>query len=161
MIDYHTFCQIKDLHEHQRLSAAQIAATLSLDPRTVAYWLRQERFRPRQTSPKASKLDPFKPLINEMLEKYPYSAAQVLQRLREQGFDGGYSIVKAYVRKVRPKRQPAFLKLAFAPGECAQIDWGLCRARHSPQSIWHCTPGSDSKRMKAALVWARGRTRLR
>jgi transposase len=59
-----------------------------------------------------------------MLEKYPYSAAQVFQRLREQGFDGGYSIVKAYVRTMRPKRQPAFLKLAFAPGECAQADWG-------------------------------------
>jgi transposase/DUF971 family protein len=47
-----------------------------------------------------------------------------LQRLREQGFDGGYSIVKAYVHTIRPKRQPAFLKLAFAPGECAQVDWG-------------------------------------
>jgi Integrase core domain len=28
------------------------------------------------------------------------------------------------VRRVRPTRQPAFLKLAFAPGECAQVDWG-------------------------------------
>jgi transposase len=59
-----------------------------------------------------------------MLEKYPYSAAQVWQRLREQGFEGGYSLVKAYVRTVRPRRQPAVLKLAFAPGECAQVDWG-------------------------------------
>lgn len=59
-----------------------------------------------------------------MLEKYPYSAAQVWQRLREQGFEGGYSMVKAYVGMVRPKPQPAFLKLAFAPGECAQVDWG-------------------------------------
>jgi transposase len=132
MIDYHAFCQIKELHDHQGLSAAQIANAMAIDPRTVAYWLRQDRYRPRQATPKASKLDPFKPRIHEMLEKYPYSAAQVLQRLREQGFDGGYSIVKAYVHKVRPRRQPAFLKLAFAPGECAQVDWGLCRARHRP-----------------------------
>ena len=55
---------------------------------------------------------------------YPYSAAQVLQRLREQGFTGGYSTVKAYVRPVRPRPKPAFLTLAFAPGECAQADWG-------------------------------------
>ena len=48
----------------------------------------------------------------------------MFQRLHEQGFDGGYSIVKAYVRTVRPKRQPTFLTLAFAPGECAQADWG-------------------------------------
>jgi transposase len=124
MIDYHRFCQIKDLHEHQGLTTAQIAHALALDPRTVAYWLRQERFRPRTSTPRASKLAPFKPQIVQMLDKYPYSAAQVFQRLREQGFAGGYSIVKAYVSTVRPKRQPAFLKLAFAPGECAQVDWG-------------------------------------
>jgi transposase len=124
MIDYHRFCQIKDLHEHQGLTASQIAHALALDPRTVAYWLRQERFQPRKSTPRASKLAPFKPQIVQMLDKYPYSAAQVFQRLREQGFAGSYSIVKAYVRTVRPKRQPAFLKLAFAPGECAQVDWG-------------------------------------
>jgi transposase len=124
MIDYHQFCQIKDLHEREGLKAAQIAGVLGLDPKTVAYWLGQERFRPRRATPRASKLDPFKPQIRQMLEKYPYSAAQVWQRLREQGFAGGYSLVKAYVRTVRPRRQPAFLKLAFAPGECAQVDWG-------------------------------------
>jgi transposase len=124
MIDYACFCQIKHLHEQQGLSASQIAATLALDPRTVAYWLTQERFRPRTSRPRASKLDPFKAQIVRMLDKYPYSAAQVFQRLREQGYDGGYSIVKAYVRTVRPRRQPAFLTLAFAPGECAQVDWG-------------------------------------
>ena len=105
MIDDACFCQIKHLHEQQRLSSSQIAATLALDPRTVAYWLTQERFRPRKATQRASKLDPFKAQIVRMLEKYPYSAAQVLQHLREQGFDGGYSLVKAYVRPVRPTRQ--------------------------------------------------------
>jgi transposase len=124
MIDYHQFAQIKDLHERQGLTVAQIAGALVLDPRTVAYWLRQERLRPRHTPQRASKLDPFKPQTRQMLETYPYSAAQIFQRLREQGFAGGYSTVKAYVRTVRPRRQPAFLTLAFAPGECAQADWG-------------------------------------
>jgi transposase len=124
MIDYHEFCQIKDLHEQKGLKAAQIASALGLDPRTVAYWLRQERLRPRRRTERVSKLDPFKPQIRQMLETYPYSAAQILQRLRQQGFAGGYSMVKAYVRTVRPRSKPAFLKLAFAPGECAQVDWG-------------------------------------
>lgn len=124
MIDYHCFCQIKHLHAHQGLNASQIARELALDPRTVAYWLAQEHFRPRQPTQRSSTLDPFKKEIGRMLERYPYSAAQVYQRLREQGFDGGYSIVKAYVRTVRPRRQAAFLTLAFAPGECAQVDWG-------------------------------------
>jgi transposase len=124
MIDYSCFCQIKHLQAHQGLNASQIARELALDPRTVAYWLAQDHFRLRTPRPHASKLDPFKAQIVRLLERYPYSAAQVFQRLREQGFTGGYSIVKAYVRTVRPTRQPAFLKLAFAPGECAQVDWG-------------------------------------
>jgi len=71
MIDYHCFCQIKGLHEQQGLNVAQIAHALSLDARTVASWLRQERFRPRKGSPRASKLAPFKPQIVQMLDKYP------------------------------------------------------------------------------------------
>jgi len=124
MIDYHCFCQIKHLHTHQGLNTSQIARELSLDPRTVSYWLAQEHFRPRKARQRPSKLDPFKGQIVQMLERYPYSAAQVFQRLGEQGFAGGYSLVKAYVRTVRPRRQSAFLTLAFAPGECAQVDWG-------------------------------------
>jgi transposase len=124
MIDYHRFCQSKHRQVHQGLNAAQIARELALDPRTVPYWLAQEPFRPRTPRPRPSKLDPCKTQIARLLEPYPSSAAQVLQRLRAQGFDGGYSLVKAYVHTVRPRRQPAFLTLAFAPGECAQVDWG-------------------------------------
>ena len=67
MIDYHCFCQIKHLHAHQGLNAAQIARELTLDPRTVAYWLTQEHFRPRKSPPRSSKLDPFKPEIGRLL----------------------------------------------------------------------------------------------
>jgi hypothetical protein len=59
MIDYARFCQIKHLHVHEGLNASQIAQTLTLDPRTVAYWLAQEHFRPRKPRPRRSKLDPF------------------------------------------------------------------------------------------------------
>lgn len=124
MIDYQRFCQIKHLREEQGLGVSQIAQELALDSRTVSYWLAQDHFRPRTASKRPSKLDPFKQEMIRMLEKYPYSAAQVMQRISNQGFDGGYSIVKDYVRTVRPRRQPAFLKLAFAPGECVQVDWG-------------------------------------
>jgi transposase len=47
-----------------------------------------------------------------------------LQQLKTQGYAGGYSILKEFVRLVRPVRKPAFLMLEFAPGECAQVDWG-------------------------------------
>jgi len=124
MIDFELFSTIRNYHEQKGLSANQIADELGLDPRTVSKWLQEKRFRERAPVMRPSKLDPFKGAIVRMLEAHQYSAAQILQRIREEGFKGGYSIVKEYVHKVRPKRGPAFLKLAFAPGECAQVDWG-------------------------------------
>ena len=59
-----------------------------------------------------------------LLNTHPYSAVQLFQRLKEQGYAGGYCIVKDYVRTVRPPRAPAYLTLHFAPGQCAQVDWG-------------------------------------
>ncbi len=124
MIDYETFVKIKTLKDQHALKCSQIARQLNLDYRTVAKWLDQKRYQQRKSPPRASKLDPFKGQIVRMLETYPYSAAQIFQRLREDSFDGGYTIVKDYVRKVRPPKIKAFLKLSFAPGECAQVDWG-------------------------------------
>jgi len=124
MINYEIFCKIKQLKEQKQLTAAQIAEELSLDMRTVAKWLARDHFCSRKKTRRASKLDSFKNDIVRMLDDHPYSATQIFQRIREQGFDGGYTIVKEYVRKVRPPKTKAYLKLAFAPGECAQVDWG-------------------------------------
>jgi transposase len=124
MIDFDLFVRIKNYHEQKGLNAAQIARELELDPRTVACWLSQKKYRPRKPVQRPSKLDPFKSSILKMLENHPYTAAQMLHKIREEGFDGGYTILTDYVRKVRPRRTPAFLKLSFAPGECAQVDWG-------------------------------------
>ena len=124
MIDFELFTTIKTYHEQKGLSPAQIARELGPDPRTVARWLAEKRFRPRKPAHRPSKLDPFKDSIVRMLEAHPYTAIQIFHRIREEGFHGGYSILKDFVRKVRPKRAPAFLKLSFAPGECAQVDWG-------------------------------------
>jgi transposase len=124
MIDYETFVKIKVLKDQHGLKCSQIARELNLDYRTVEKWLDQKQYQQRKSPQRASKLDPFKGQIVRMLETYPYSAAQIFQRLREDDFDGGYTIVKEYVRKVRPPKIRAFLKLSFAPGECAQVDWG-------------------------------------
>lgn len=124
MIDYEQFCHIKDLQTQQGLKPPQIAQVLDLDPRTVAKWVAEDHYRPRQPTQRPSQLDPFKPDIVRMLERYPYSATQIFDRICALGFSGSYSIVKRYVRTVRPRRPPAFLTLSFAPGECAQVDWG-------------------------------------
>ena len=124
MIDYELYCKIHDYHHQRGLSVTQIARELGLDDRTVARWLAQDKFRPRQAAARPSKLDPFKGQIVRWLQSHPYTAAQIFLRLREAGYDGKETIVKDYVRQIRPPRTPAFLTLSFAPGEAAQVDWG-------------------------------------
>ena len=124
MIDYETFCKIHDCHDRQRLTIVQTARALGLDPRTVAAWAARSRFEPRRSRPRGSVLDPFKPRITRLLDTHPYSAQHIFQRLREEGYGGGITILRDYVRRIRPTKRPVYLKLHFAPGECAQVDWG-------------------------------------
>jgi transposase len=113
VIDYETFCRLRQLRDEMELKVSQIAAELHLDPKTVERWIDRSTYQPRQGTRRPSKLDDFKDQIKALL-----------QQLRQQGYAGGYSILKEFVREVRPVHKPAYLMLEFAPGECAQVDWG-------------------------------------
>jgi transposase len=122
MIDYATWCAIRD-GAAQHLTAPQLAHSLGLDVKTVRHWLGRP-YQPRAKVQRPSKLDPFKGRIVAWLDAHLLSAQQVFQRLIEAGFEGGISIVKEYVHTIRPRPREAYLTLAFAPGEAAQVD--LC-----------------------------------
>src|SRR6266581_2449875 len=124
MIDYQTYCQIRQLSTEKKLSFRQIARELKLNWKTVRKWARRESFQKAAAPKRPSKLDPFKGEIVRLLERHDYSAQQIFQQLKESGYPGRYSILKRFVRQVRPKSKPAFLTLRFQPGECAQVDWG-------------------------------------
>lgn len=124
MISYQTFCQLRQLADEKRFSAAQIAAELGLDLKTAQKWIETSSYQQRRVSRRASKLDPFKGHIVAMLERHAFTAQQLFQQIQTQGYQGRYGAVKEFARLVRPTRKPAFLTLAFAPGECAQADWG-------------------------------------
>jgi transposase len=124
VIDFHQFQQIHHLRTHEHLSLRQIAERLGLDPETVGRWVKRARFEAPQKPRRTSKLDPYRADIARWLEQHPYTARQIWQRLRQQGFAGQYSIVGELVRKLRPHAPKAFLSLQFLPGQCAQLDWG-------------------------------------
>lgn len=124
MIDYPTYCQIRHLFTEQGLGLRQIARELRLNLKTVRKWAQREKFVKAAMPRRPSKLDPFKGEIIRLLERHDYSARQVFQQLQERGYAGQYSILKAFVRQVRPQPRPAFLTLHFDPGQCAQVDWG-------------------------------------
>ena len=124
MINYETFQRLHFLHRKEGWTAPQIARELGLNVKTIKHWLQVETFVPRKRSARESKLTSFKEMIRRWVEQHPFSAQQILRRLREQGYAGGYTIVKDYLRLVRPVRPRAYLTLHYAPGACAQIDWG-------------------------------------
>jgi transposase len=127
VIDYQTFCQIRQLRDEAQLTITQIADQLGLHWQTASTWAKRARYERRKSVParrRVSKLDAFKPAIQRLLATHAYSAAQLFARLREQGYTGCYTILKTYLRSVRPPRAAAFLTLHFAPGQCAQVDWG-------------------------------------
>jgi transposase len=123
MINYETYARIGMLTQ-QGLTPSQIAADCGMDERTIRFWQEQDSYRPRQSPRRPSKLDPYRQLVTRRLAEHDFSARQLLSQLRSAGYTGGYSILKELVSEVRPPRQEAFLPLAFAPGECAQVDWG-------------------------------------
>jgi transposase len=149
MINYEQWCRLKQLAERDRLSAAQIARALGLAARTVRKWLK-EPYRPRKRIERASVLDPFKGQMMGMLKEHPYSAVQVLTMLRDQGFTGGITIVKDYIQQIRPRGQEAYLTLSFAPGECAQVDWGS----------WEMIPVGNTRRRLSFFVMVLGYSRM-
>ena len=77
-----------------------------------------------------SKLDGFRPQVDELFRLYPDITAQrVFEGLREKGFDGGYSVVKDLVRRIRPKPapRPSLQTAPREPGDMAECDWSPYR----------------------------------
>jgi transposase len=87
---------------------------------------------------RASLLDPYKPQIDALLAKWPeLSAVRVLEEIRrgEQGYRGGISLVRRYVRQVRRPRGRIYQEVDWQPSEAMQVDWGEC-GRIRLGNIW-------------------------
>jgi hypothetical protein len=110
VIDYEKFSKIHDCHDRQGLTIAQTARALDLHRNTVATWAARSRFEPRRSRPRGSVLDPFKPRITRMLDSDPCSAQKIFQRLRKEGYRGGVTILRDYVRGIRPIKPPVYKK---------------------------------------------------
>lgn len=57
-----------------------------------------------------------------------WNAIVLLRELRQQGYAGGYTILKAYLQPKREAaRAVAVRRFETPPGRQAQVDWGLGR----------------------------------
>jgi len=123
VIDWEEFMDIRALHR-QGFSYAEIGRLIGRDWRTVKRYL-AEGAQPvylRRRMP--SKLDPFKPTIDQWLAKEPrLQATRIHQDLeRDYGFEGDYQTVRRYVARARP-RPASEERFETAPGHQAQVDW--------------------------------------
>jgi transposase len=75
--------------------------------------------------PAGSQLEPFKDAIADMLLEDDGAPATVIrERLQRRGYAGGITILKDYLRELRPLyRQRDYQRTVYAPGEILQADW--------------------------------------
>jgi transposase len=89
-----------------------------------------------------SMLDIFRPKIEELLKNDPkIHANTILHRIRDEGYSGGYTILKELVSakrvRISPKKQ-AFFKIDFPVGQTAQVDWGEFKNAFGDGLDVHC-----------------------
>ncbi len=95
---------IRDLHA-QGLSISAISEKTGYDRKTVRKYLNLTSIpEPKKQAKKGSKLDNYKDYIIEKLHEGPFTAARLFREIQEMGFTGKYTIVKDFVREVRPEQ---------------------------------------------------------
>jgi transposase len=124
------WAEIRRLREIQRLSKNAIARQLGCCHKTVSKALAMDE-PPSQTSRPArtSKLDGYKGQIDQLIAQYPnLSAVRILEEIAkgDNGYRGGITIVRDYLRTVRPARGRVYHEVLYDPGEALQVDWGEC-----------------------------------
>jgi len=84
-------------------SAYTIGKELGISKNTAKKYMNQpkaEHGLKGRTKP--SKLDSFKPQINEMIENGIFNWVVIFERRRDMGYTGGITIIKDYVKPFRP-----------------------------------------------------------
>jgi len=122
----------------QGTSKSALARQLGVSRGTIHQWIRSGEldrdldgesvhYGPRPPMP--TKLDPYKPIIEARLGAYPeLSAVRLLDEIRAAGYAGGYSQLKAFVRRVRPIPAPApVIRFETPAGRQAQVDFARFR----------------------------------
>ncbi|OEY65007.1 IS21 family transposase [Marinobacter sp. X15-166B] len=124
--DFHMIKQLRKQGAH----IVDIAHRIGCSERTVRRYLAlpaPPTGKPKTRRP--SKLDPFKPYIDEQLADEVWNAEVIFQKLRERGYTGSSTLVRGYIQPKRPLRaSKRTVRYETLPGKQLQHDWGETRA---------------------------------
>ncbi len=132
MISQEDFIVIHSLYE-KGSSINAIARLTNLDRKTVRKRLKEIELKPsKHEFIKPSKLDLYKPYINEFISK---SEHRILNDIRAMGYGGGKTILQDYLTLEYPKlcivSEPV-VRFETLPGEQMQVDWTTIRKGKNP-----------------------------
>lgn len=131
------YLRVRQAHFQDGLSGREISRRFGVSRDSVRKMLLYpEPPGYRRTAPiRRPKLDGFTDQIDQWLledkgvpRKQRHTAKRIFERLRDEcGFEGGYTIVKDYIRAKKQSGQAMFVPLYHAPGH-AQADFGEAQA---------------------------------
>ncbi|HCW1166001.1 TPA: IS21 family transposase, partial [Escherichia coli] len=141
MVTFETVMEIKILHK-QGMSSRAIARELGSSRNTVKRYL-QAKSEPPKYTPRpavASLLDEYRDYIRQRIaDAHPYKipATVIAREIRDQGYRGGMTILRAFVRSLSvPQEQEPAVRFETEPGRQMQVDWGTMRNGRSPLHVF-------------------------
>jgi len=103
MLEIEEYIMIRELHA-QGFSITDISDKTGYDRKTVKKYLSLTTIpEPKQRAKKESMLDQYKDHIIKKLNEAPFTASRLFREIRDMGFKGKCTIVRDFVRKVRPE----------------------------------------------------------
>lgn len=129
----------------QGMGIREIARQMGCSRNTVKRYLREaeaQRYGPRP--PRPTKLDAFKPYLRERIEAarpHWIPAVVLLREIRERGYAGGLTQLKAYIGPLKAGRPDPVVRFETAPGEQMQVDFTVIRRGREPLLAFVATLG--------------------
>lgn len=129
----------------QGMSIRAIAQQLRVSRNTVRKYLRNPGLPiyPNRAA-RPTKLDPFKPYLQARIQAakpHWIPATVLLRELREHGYTGGLSQLKAWLSPLRHDASGTIVRFETAPGKQMQVDFTIIRRGNRPLKAFVATLG--------------------